>query len=316
MLRFRSEAIEQARSADIVATAAALGARLKRVTATELAGPCPICGGRDRFATNTRKNLWSCRGCGTGGDAVGLVRHVLGCGFREAVEYLSGGSISAPPETRPKPPAPKPPEQKDGDNRHAALALWRRRRPVGESDPVWRYLREGRRYEGLIPATIGFLPARGEHPPCMIAAIGMPDEPAPGVLAISDSAVRGVHLTRLKPDGSGKAGTAADKVTIGQGSIGTPIVLAPPNDLLALAITEGIEDGLSVHEATGLGAWAAVSAGRMPALADAVPSYVECVNIFGHRDAAGERGAHELAAQLINRRVETFLKFLEARQAS
>jgi hypothetical protein len=136
------------------------------------------------------------------------------------------------------------------------------------------------------------------------------------VLAISDSAVRGVHLTRLRPDGSGKAGTAADKVTIGQGSIGTPIVLAPPNDLLALAITEGIEDGLSVHEATGLGAWAAVSAGRMPALADAVPGYVECVSIFGHRDAAGERGARELAAQLINRRVETFLKFLEARQAS
>ena len=95
----------------------------------------------------------------------------------------------------------------------------------------------------------------------MIAAIGLAEEPEPGVLAIRDNAVRAVHLTRLTPDGRGKAGTAADKVTIGQGSVGTPIVLAPPNDLLGLAITEGIEDGLSVHAATGMGARAAGSAG-------------------------------------------------------
>jgi hypothetical protein len=29
-----------------------------------------------------------------------------------------------------------------------------------------------------------------------------------------------------------------------------PITLAPPNDLLELAVTEGIEDGLSVYRAT------------------------------------------------------------------
>jgi hypothetical protein len=32
-------------------------------------------------------------------------------------------------------------------------------------------------------------------------------------------------------------------------SLGRPIVLAPINDMLALAITEGIEDGLSVRDA-------------------------------------------------------------------
>ena len=48
-------------------------------------------------------------------------------------------------------------------------------------------------------------------------------------------------------------------------------MLAPMNDLLGLAITEGVEDALSIHAATGLGAWAAGAASRLPALADAVP---------------------------------------------
>lgn len=37
-------------------------------------------------------------------------------------------------------------------------------------------------------------------------------------------------------------------------SKGAPIVLAPLNDLLGLIVTEGIEDALSAHQATGLGA--------------------------------------------------------------
>ena len=46
-----------------------------------------------------------------------------------------------------------------------------------------------------------------------------------------------------------------------------------------LAITEGIEDRLTVHEATGLGAWAAGSASRMPALAYVLPGYIEGCNL-------------------------------------
>ena len=74
-------------------------------------------------------------------------------------------------------------------------------------------------------------------------------------------------------------------------------------DSLGLAITEGVEDGLSVHEATGLGAWAAGSASRLPALADAVPDYVEYVTIMRDSDPAGRAGATELAQRLTARRV-------------
>jgi hypothetical protein len=142
----------------------------------------------------------------------------------------------------------------------------------------------------------------------MIAAFGLALEPEPGKLAIADDAVRGVHLTRLKPDGAGKAGTDADKIMLGR-SIGSPIVLAPPNDLLGLAITEGIEDGLSVHQATGLGTWAAGCASRLPALADAMPEWIECVTIYAHDDADGQRYAAELAERL-SHRVDVFTEGL------
>jgi hypothetical protein len=34
---------------------------------TERCGPCPKCGGGDRFAVNTKKQVFNCRGCGARG---------------------------------------------------------------------------------------------------------------------------------------------------------------------------------------------------------------------------------------------------------
>src|SRR5438105_2550954 len=104
----------------------------------------------------------------------------------------------------------------------------------------------------------------------MIAAFGMPLEIEPGIISLSPSAVQAIHVTRLKCDGSAKAGTDKDKIMIGSPRA-SPIALAAISDSLGLAVVEGIEDGLSVHEATGLAVWAAGSAALMPALADAVP---------------------------------------------
>jgi phage/plasmid primase-like uncharacterized protein len=65
------------------------GLQLKRVGA-ELIGPCPACGGKDRFAVNFAKQLWHCRKCDVGGDIVQLIRHLDGVGFADAVEKLTG----------------------------------------------------------------------------------------------------------------------------------------------------------------------------------------------------------------------------------
>ena len=80
------------------------------------------------------------------------------------------------------------------------------------------------------------------------------------------------------------------------GALGSPVAVAPVNDELGLAIAEGIEDGLSIHLATGLGSWAAGGATRMPTLAVAVPKYCECVTVIGDDNATGRKNAGELAA--------------------
>jgi phage/plasmid primase-like uncharacterized protein len=63
------------------------GLGLKR-SGHELIGACPQCGGRDRFAVNTTKQVWLCRGCSRGGDVIAFVQHVDGVDFRTAVRLL------------------------------------------------------------------------------------------------------------------------------------------------------------------------------------------------------------------------------------
>ena len=126
------------------------------------------------------------------------------------------------------------------------------------------------------------------------------------MLAIANADVRGVHLTKLNQVGSDKADADEPKITVGKNVV-WPIMLAPPNDLFGMAITEGIEDGLSVHQATGLGAWAAGSANRMPAIADNMSVYIECVTICAHPEPAGRASATKLAKALRARGIEAII---------
>jgi len=164
-----------------------------------------------------------------------------------------------------------------------------------------------------LPTTLRFRPAFEQYPPAMLAVFGIPTERTPGILDVADMMVHGVHITYLKPDGSGKAvdSESRDKRMIGP-SAGWPIVLAPVNNLGELVIAEGIEDALSMHQAgiglgDGLGAWAAGCASRLPMLAHKVPAYVECVTIAVDGDADGQRYAYELGRRLKNRGFETIM---------
>ena len=149
---------------------------------------------------------------------------------------------------------------------------------------VETYLREARGYSGPLPASLRFLPPkRPDHHPAMIARFGSSVE----------TELTGVHLTLLRADGSDKAGTDRDKLMVGR-STGSPIVLTPINDLLGLIICEGIEDGLSLYDATGCGVWAAGSASRLHALADVVPPYIDCVTIAADDDDVGRVEANKL----------------------
>jgi hypothetical protein len=142
----------------------------------------------------------------------------------------------------------------------------------------------------------------------MIAAFGMARETEPGLLAPPES-VLAVHLTLLNAAGDEKTAVKPNKKVIGPAG-GLPIVLAPPNDLLGLAICEGIEDALSAHQALGLGAWAAYSAGNMPKLAALVPAYIEAITIFAHDDD-GKPYALELADDLASQNFEVFVEGIQ-----
>jgi Toprim domain/CHC2 zinc finger len=96
-----------------LSVAVRLGARLQKHV-----GPCPKCGGVDRFSVNAKRNLWYCRGCVKGGDAIELARHVLDIGYLEALAYVDDGEDDGVgPEFNPEPEGPPEPDPR-------ALALW------------------------------------------------------------------------------------------------------------------------------------------------------------------------------------------------
>jgi hypothetical protein len=258
---------------------------------------CPACG-PDRRAPSNRKRkvlkIWSdepgfasynCARCGLQGfvrdDGVPRIDHQ-----QRARLKIQAAEHKAAHETR---------------QRDKARWMWGQSKPAAGTI-VATYLEEARKIKfATIPATLRFLPPyKSEHQPAMIAPFGMPGEPDPGVLRIDAGSITGVHLTLLKPDGTGKAEIEPNKIMVGP-SLGSPIVLAPLNDLLGLAITEGIENGLTAHLAEGLGAWAAGSASRLPALAAAVPTYTDSISIFADNDNDGRRHALELARRLRKR---------------
>ncbi|WP_051440800.1 phage/plasmid primase-like uncharacterized protein [Ensifer sp. WSM1721] len=163
--------------------------------------------------------------------------------------------------------------------------LWQQACPVqgtlGET-----YFRRYRAITCPLPPSMRFVGATARYP----AAVLMPFLDAAGRL-------RGLHLTRLNPDGS-----KLDKRMLGADTVGCPLVCAEPEGSCHLAITEGIEDALSLFQAVGVAAWAAGSAGRLPALAARVPAWARQVTIVEDDDQPGHNAARELHRRLIRQR--------------
>lgn len=67
-----------------------LGIANLRRAGHELVGPCPKCGGTDRFGVNMRKGLFQCRICGGKGDGLALVMWDRGIDFPAALTWLCG----------------------------------------------------------------------------------------------------------------------------------------------------------------------------------------------------------------------------------
>jgi hypothetical protein len=158
--------------------------------------------------------------------------------------------------------------RKDNTARKAlADRLWARSYPLGRTHtPVETYLRSRGCY---LPCTsIRSLVSYKNHPPTMIAKF---------------QGTSGVHLTKLRLDGSGKAGTDHDKVMIGAVS-GFPIVIRSVEWSKPLLICEGIEDGLSL--ALAFPDWTVWAAGSASLIPKVLPKY-RPVKVVVDYDMAG-----------------------------
>lgn len=256
----------------------------------ELEGPCPSCGGRDRFSINLSKNVWNCRQCQAGGgDAISLVQHVFGIDFLHAVGWLTG-------EDRPTPVDPEKMERMRRENaekqarqdaiaerereqaiRHAAKIWTRTRTPVG-SIVVGYY---EHRNLGCLPdpMQVRFSPdepyridlGTRQAPdwqtihsgPCMVARIARPDDTGGGVHRTwIDLSRRNGQAEIIHP----KTGEVLkSKLTRGSKKGGAIRLYTPP-DPVALIGGEGIETTETArghHFRHDAAYWAFVDRGNM-----------------------------------------------------
>src|SRR5262249_31903189 len=138
-------------------------------------------------------------------------------------------------------PAERSKPSSKSDTIDAAREMWARAQPAAGT-VVETYLR-ARGYLGQIPMSIRYVmgkhPADGGLHPVMLAA----------ALLFETPKLVGVHRTYLQMDGSGKTSLAPAKMSLGtlQGA-GVPL----PAPASKVAVSEGIETGLSVWQATGI----------------------------------------------------------------
>ncbi len=89
------EWVNRARTADIWSVLERLPvSHALKLRGQKTVGPCPSCGGKDRFSMDRRKGIFYCRRSDKGGDVIALVQYLMGADFLGAVETITG---EAPP---------------------------------------------------------------------------------------------------------------------------------------------------------------------------------------------------------------------------
>ena len=265
--------IERARAVPIEQIIEAHGIKLRG--RFERVGACPRCGGFDRFAINTRKQLWNCRGCRQGGDAIALARFLDGSGFREACATLAGQDWGREEE------ATATKRQLSVSLAAAVNRIWREAEsPLGTLAET--YLRDQRKLvvpPELMGAVLRFHPScpwRNEHVIGYVPALIAPFR------SIDTDAITAIHRIALNADGSKLGRRMLGTVA------GSAIKLDPAGD--HLVIGEGLETCLAARQLGLHPVWALGSAGGIENLAPI--NGVEELVILGENDS----GQYQTAA--------------------
>lgn len=249
-------------------------------------GPCPICGGKDRFRFDNKdgRGTFICNQCGAG-DGYRLLELLKGWTFKEAareVQAIAGvirKSAEAPATT-------------DNVQKLAAVKkIWQESIKIAPGDPAYRYIR-ARAGEVMIPASLRFHPALAyiddgavTHHPALVAVV------------VSHEG-KGVAVHRIYLDGEGKkARVDSQKKLLAGGDIaGAAVRIGVPGDEIGIA--EGIETALVAGRKFGIPVWSAITAGGMEKWRP--PDKVTRITVFGDNDASftGQASAYSLAKKL------------------
>lgn len=249
-------------SLDVIADLLAIPSLVR--AGRELTGPCPECGGRDRFSINTAKGVFQCRRCDAKGDGIELVRWMRKCTLPEALTWLCGDrpEISAEERAarRRKADARKAEtEREEQARRRQAIAQARRIWSQGvsaEDSPVRGYLERRGFSRALLPDMPRCLRYHPDLPymvqegrewieahrgPAMLALVQQPDG--------SGTAVHRTWIDRAQPNGKAliQHKGEAQKVKKSWGSKkGAAIRLQTPAvPWRTLVMAEGIETTLT-----------------------------------------------------------------------
>lgn len=278
-----------AKSIPIAEVALRLGLEGMRAAGREQVGPCPVCGGRDRFSINPDLGLFNCRsangGCGVGGDGLGLVQHVQACDFKAALDFLVGGADIAvdPAEVERRRAASLAAEARRNE-----IAETRRGQAIRDAREIWHAASHGSAYLQLaeqyfagrgiqfplgLPPTIRVI---ADHP-CIKFIAGEAVELHRGPALISaiqapDNMVRAVHQTWFDPERPGsKASIIAPDGEVMpskmvRGSKKGNVIRLSPRRGATLVMGEGIEttaSAVTVRALPNATYWSGVDLGNM-----------------------------------------------------
>lgn len=249
-------------------------------------GPCPLCGGKDRYRWDNKDGSGSyiCSQCGAGSGMDLLMQH-KGWDFRTAAREVEAvlGKVRLDPKRRAGPT--------DEQIREAKRVLWKNSVPVTAGDPVDQY---------LTARGVGFADYVEDlrySERCRVSdRLWLPAM----VAVVRDVKGTPVTLHRTWLGGPKKADLEAPRKLM-PGSIPEGSCVRLSGERAEIGIAEGIETALAVEKLFETPCWAALNASMMAKWEP--PAFVRDVTIFADNDPkfAGQTAAFTLARRLASK---------------